>query len=129
MLLPLLSAAVVMMTPFNPDADQTTLAELVAKGLDTSRQDRNPATKGQHPQWSGVGCESALVVPDHPGWRIDWSKAGVEAVGGRTLLVAPDEAASVSGASKLMLSFTDKATATAAREAMERLQAACRPQR
>lgn len=134
MLLPL-TAAFMIMAPLDVGADQATLTQLFKEGVDTSFVQRPPERNGVVRVWMGAECLSVIGVREPSGvdgaYRIIWSSA----------VIAPSSGDSVVGVSgfkpakelplehPVLFRFKDAQTAKAAREAMQRLQAACVPQR
>lgn len=135
MLLPLLSAAFVVMAPLDQGADQATLTRVFKAGIDTAFEQRPPERNGAVHTWIGAECVSIIAVREAAGERaaysINWSGASiVPATDGLTVAVKGLKPARQDPLEHATLfRFKDADTAATARRAMERLKAACTPQR
>lgn len=135
MSLPLLTTAFVMMAPLDQGADQATLAQLFRTGVETRFEQRPAEHAGAVHTWIGAGCVSIIAVRESSGARsaysIQWSGASIAPASGERVVAVkgfrraqepvPEQAT--------LFRFKDAETASTARAAMERLQAACTPQR
>jgi len=133
--LPVMFAAMVMMAPLDPGADQVALKQLFKDGVDTAFVQRPPERNGVVRIWMGATCLSIIGVREPSGanaaYRLFWSEAAI-------VPTSDDLVVAVSGFKPAeeqtlehptLFRFRDAQTAETARLAMTRLKAACTPPR
>jgi hypothetical protein len=124
----LLAAAVFL--PLNPDGDQATLDRLATQNMQVIWSPGYPPAQALN--WRGANCESRLKSLQ--GWDnygdhgVNWSRVTITQVPSGVRL---GEVVRAPGRPlvTLDLAFPDEATSKAALAAMNRLKAACTPQR